>query len=221
MGEKYQKIYFSFIPFPLLKIPTLGTENSCFFHSILRAYSYLYSSLSTSAEKTKYSRLVRNLLSDRLSETSENGKIVYENLYRGELQNFAMNVKAANIGDIPDYTLAGLQKTLRSNDMVDHSFQELISDALDIDIYILDEVKKDYYFVGDDKCISESDLNFDKKDNVLHKNRKSIIIGYNENFSHYSTLGMMTLDGEVTTLFDTDHILIETIKKRICSTLKN
>ncbi len=209
MNESYQKIYFDFIPFPLIKIATLGTENSCFFHSILRASSYLYCQMKVT-EKTNYSRLVRNLLSERLEERVDDDTLVYDTLYRGELKNFAEAVK-----DIHDYSLEGLKKTLRSNEMVDHSFQELISDALDIDIYILDEIKKDYYFVGDDVCNSSS------KTGVLHKNRKSIVIGYNEKYSHYSTLGMITLDGEVTTFFDTDHILIETIKKRICSALKD
>ena len=86
-----------------------------------------------------------------------------------------------------------MKRSLRSNDWGDIRFLELISNVLDIDIYVVWNKTKDIYILGDKE--------------LYYKNRDSIIILNNENI-HFDTIGLKQENGN-RTLFDKNEPLIK------------
>ena len=181
--------------YPTVKIPILGTENSCYFHAILRGYYRCYIDEKTVEGRTKIARFFRNILADELESVDDSGKRVYDKLSRGSLSEYSRSFT-------PDigwrYTLKGMKELLKSNHPVDHSFQELICDALDIDIYLIDEKSRDHYYTSEDE--------------IYFKGRDSLILSYSP--GHYSLIGVKTGKG-VKTLFDPDDDIIIELFRRI------
>lgn len=181
--------------YPIVKIPILGTENSCYFHAILRGYYKCYISEKTVEGRTKIARFFRNVLADELESIDEKGKKVYDKLSRGSLKEYAASLTS----DIAwRYTKEGMKELLRSKQPVDHSFQELICDSLDIDIYLIDEKSGDHYYTSEDE--------------IYFRGRESLLLSYSP--GHYSLLGLKK-GKEVQTLFDPDDEIIKILRERI------
>lgn len=169
----------------LVRLPAIG-DGSCFFHSILLGVSDSYSSLSD-RDKRRMASNLRRKLSEELDEEK------YKSLSNGELENISKSLKKHI-----DLSLDGLKGELDSNNFVGQEFIELVSNELDIDIYIIDIDKGDLYRLGDT--------------NIYLKNRPSVILGYSERASHYDLIGLKE-SGEVITLFDPRHEVIEALKR--------
>lgn len=195
----YVKIYFPFLDQHLIKIRTSGHENSCYFHSILSGCSQYYKTCNES-QRNAYARRFRDRLADELLREDEDGKTVYSKLGRGYYEEYSKCV--SNLPGELDYSLEGMLKLLRGKNMIDHSVQELVSNIIDIDIYLLNEDTRECY------PIAEGD------ENILYKNRESIIIGYSQMRNHYSIFGLLSKDGKPITVFDCEHFLIQNIRKR-------
>jgi hypothetical protein len=117
-------------------------------------------------------------------------------LNHGKLEEISQGIK--------EYTKEGLQKELRSEALVDNIYQELISNALHIDIYIIDGLKKDIYSIGN---------SFD----LYYKGRNSIVL-YNMP-GHYEVIGIKHSNGEVDAIFTPVHPLIQACRSRLISSI--
>jgi hypothetical protein len=166
----------------LIRLHTIGDGN-CFFHAVLNAFSVEYKDSDVQGRR-KLAMNIREKLAIELDTR-------YQNLSRGTLAEFSKFV--------PDYTLENMKSILRSNAPVDNSYNELISDVLDIDIYLLDNNSKKVYITGDDS-------------EILHKGRKTVVLLVVP--GHYDFVGIRLSDTEALTFFEPDHPLVTTIRKR-------
>ena len=178
-------------------LPTLGDGN-CFFHSVLRAFNTNYIKAKSITDRVNMARTFRNALADRLEEIDPlTCKNYYAGLNNGELEKIS--------GGVKEYSLSALQKELRSSHPVDNIYQEIISNAMNKDIYIIDGTKQDMYHVG-------------SAFSLYYKGRNSIIIYYIP--GHFEVVGIKQKDGTIATLFTPEHPLIQACKERLLSFFK-
>lgn len=166
--------------YELVSVPTIG-DGSCMFHSILQAFNRTYIQ-SSIAEKRKMTRQFRNDLADVLDKKI-NGELCYDKLSRGSLKSISSHV--------PEVSLKEMKRSLKSNEWGDYRFLELISNILELDIYVIKE--DNIYKLGD-------------KD-LYYKHRDSIII-FNDDNVHFETVGAKTENG-IKTLFDKNDSIIK------------
>lgn len=171
----------------LVEIPTIK-DGSCFFHAVLEATSSKYCAMDTKRRRETAMKL-RHDLANSLEKR-------YHELSRGHLGDFAKT------GNMPEYTLDGMVKVLKSNKFAGQEHLELISDFLGIDIYIINMDTSDVYFMG---CAE-----------LVHKKRPSVILGFQMKAAHYVLIGQMKKDRAVT-FFAHDHETIKAIRKRLRS----
>lgn len=174
----------------IYRISTLGTENSCYFHAILRAYNPTYIENEDVSFRTQMARTLRNLLAEKLDSYTLSGVKIYDTLSQGTFRSYSEAV--------PEYSLSRMIEMLCGNEQVDHRFQELLCETLDIDIYILDTTSRDVYRLSNEQ--------------IYIKNRPSIVLLYEP--GHYSLIGMMD-NKKMITVFDPRNDFITAIKQRI------
>jgi len=196
--EDVRQVNLSFINFNnVVVLPTIGDGN-CFFHSILRAFNTDYIKAKSISDRVNMARTFRNALADLLENIDPlTGKTYYSGLNNGELEKIA--------GGVKEYSLSALQRELRSSAPVDNIYQELISNCLNKDIYIIDGTKKDIYQVG-------------SAFPLYYKGRNSVIIFYIP--GHFEVVGVKHKDGTIDTLFTPEHPLIEACKERLLKFFK-
>lgn len=169
-----------------VSVPTIG-DGSCFFHSIFMAVSSSYQKANTYNRKKMVVSFRRDLSKIFQSQKQGSDKSWYEYLGNGNL---------ASLGVHPmEYYV----KQLDSSSWVGNEYQELVSEVLDIDIYIIDLKKSKAlgtlypYIAGDDiSC--------------MYKGRLSVLVGASP--GHYQTLGVR--DPKLRLIFDpSDRIIME------------
>jgi hypothetical protein len=181
----------------LVIIPTIGDGN-CYFHSVLRAFNNTYIKSQNSLERVNMARTFRNALADRLLETDPlTGKDYYSGLHNGNLEDFSQGVK--------EYSKESLRRELLSADPVDNIYQELISNAVNKDIFIIDSETNDMYNVG-------------SSFSLYYKGRNSIIIYYTP--GHYEVVGIKRTDGSIDTIFTPEHELIQVCYERLLNSIR-
>ena len=171
-----------------IRISAIG-DGSCMFHSILQSFNKTYIE-SSKREKRLICRTFRDDLSNILDEKID-GDICYNRLSRGELGEISKN--------IPEASLQNMKKSLKSNDWGDFRFLELISNILDLNIFIISNDTKNLYITGDPE--------------LFIKNRDSILILNTSNI-HFDTLGVRTKNG-IRTLFDNNEPLIQKLSLKL------
>lgn len=169
----------------LISISTPG-DGSCFYHSILKAFNKTYNNYDNYTDKKSMVMELRKTLSEVLDEKLK-GKTVYERLGRGTYKDLSK--------ELNDISLPNMKKALLT-EWGDIRVLELISNSLNIDIYVLN---KDF------KIYNTGDYN------IYIKNRDSIIIRSIDNY-HFETVGLKKED-YIQTLFDTNDELIMDLKK--------
>lgn len=190
------KLNFSDIP-NLVVVPTIGDGN-CYFHSVLRAFNNTYIKASNTLERVNLARTFRNALCDRLSEIDPlTGQDYYSGLNNGNLEEFSKGVK--------EYSKEYLSRELKSSEPVDNIYQELISDAVNKDIYIIDGETNDMYNVG-------------SSFKLYYKGRNSIIIYYTP--GHYEVVGIKRKDGTIDTIFTPEHELIQVCHEKLLDAIR-
>lgn len=203
LSETIESVSLKSIPhIGIVKISTLG-DGSCFFHSVLRGFNRTYISASTWAERQKLVMSVRYMAADMLDEKTDTGKTYYELLSRGTLTEFSKQY--------PGASLRYMQKELKSSAPVDNIYQELISNALGLDIYFIDITRQDVY-------ITSSDYD------LLYKQRPSIVIAILQSsyikIGHYDILGIRDKNGDVHTLLHPSDPFIVKLNQRMMRLLK-
>ena len=187
----------------LLHIIKVPPDGSCFFHSILRAFYREYIEAETKDYRINLVKKLRSSLSEALEEKNEYTNISeYDTLGNGYYKKFNEAIKMVD-GDT--HSLESLQIELKSNNPVDHSYIEILSNHLNLDIYLISSKTGDVYLTGTDR-------------QLLYKNRKSIVILYSP--GHYDIIGLKRKPNQngiiiFDTLFSCDHDLILAIKGRI------
>ena len=171
------------------KIISAIADGSCMFHSILQAFNKTYNTLDNNGKKVMV-REFRNNLSDVLVEEPYGVKI-YDTLSRGELKEFS--------NFYPPASLNVMQRDLKNNTWGDIRFLELLSEILDLNIFIIDKYKSDIYQTGDPE--------------LLYKHRDSIII-LNTNNIHFDTVGIETKCG-LKTLFSKDDSIVKIMLSKV------
>ena len=181
----------------LVKIPTIG-DGSCYFHSVLRAFNTDYMKTTAVFDRINLARSFRNNLAIRLSEIDPiTGQEYYDGLNNGNLADISKGVK--------EYSKEYLRKELLSSEPVDNIYQELISNAINKDIYIIDMETMDMYNTGSAYTL-------------YYKGRNSIVIAYSP--GHFETIGLKRSDGTINTVFTPEHPLIQACKERLISAFK-
>lgn len=166
----------------LIRINSIG-DGDCFFHSVMNA---LYSEYKNS-DTVKRKKLIKEL-KDSLIIYLESE---YKNLSRGNLESFST--------EIPEFSLENMKKELSLSTPIDNKYNELVSNYLSIDIYLLDYEKQRRYITGQD-------------DDILIKDRNSIIILVLP--GHYEFVGVRKSEFTVQTVFHPDHPLIKKLRSK-------
>lgn len=192
--EDFEKLSWDkvFPGFNAIRIKT-DMDGSCFFHAIAKAYFKPYINGDTNYRK-EYIKSLRKELSIRLGSTVEGiDKTYYETINNGELPDMAE--------ELPECSLEKMQAELDSSQPISNIYNEFVSDQLDIDIYILDAIKRDVYMTASDN-------------NVLYKKRKSVVLLYLP--GHYELVGLLrNKEKNIQTLFDANSPFIRRIQERM------
>jgi hypothetical protein len=196
--EDYRPVKLNFINIPnLVVIQTIGDGN-CYFHSVLRAFNTSYIKAGAHFDRINLARTFRNALADRLIETDPlTGSDYYSGLNNGRLEDISQGVK--------EYTKDALRKELLSSQPVDNIYQELISNSVNKDIYIIDGETMDMYNTG-------------SAFSLYYKGRNSIIIIYTP--GHFETVGIRRSDGTIDTIFTPEHPLIQSCRERLINEIR-
>ncbi|SNW62944.1 Hypothetical protein ORPV_1040 [Orpheovirus IHUMI-LCC2] len=183
----------------LVSIKTLG-DGSCFFHAVCNAFFVSYRKEEVNGHYMSKNEIVRKFrkeLADRLGQKVDpnniNSPTYYDTLGSGYLSEYSKHVRG--------YSLQELQRELNSNSPVNHVYLEFISDAIEHDIYLLDEKTQDIYRTGD-------------RYELLYKGRPSIMVLYTG--GHYETIGV-DVGSDIVTCLRPEDGLIELIKRRLNS----
>jgi len=175
-------------------------DGSCYFHAIIDGFYMPYRTGIIDGRpfnREIFIKRARKDLAIKLSEKNEKGITYYDSISRGELKNLSKNVK--------EVSLKNMQKELLSDSEVSYIYHELISDLYDLDVYILDYIKKDVRII-------DSDLS------LYYKNRRSVVILYLP--GHFELVGIRR-NGILKTLFSPKDDFIIYIRKRMEKLLKD
>lgn len=174
-------------------------DGSCYFHAIIDGFYMPYRTGVLDGrpfDRYNFVRQARVDLADKLPEKNTNGISYYDSISRGELKNLAKTMK--------EVSLKSMQRELCSDSEVSYIYHELISDLYNIDVYILDYIKKDVRIV-------DSDLN------LYYKNRRSVVILYIP--GHFELIGVRR-NGRLKTLFSPQDDFIKYIRTRMDAIVK-
>jgi len=178
--------------FPEITVIKCIGDGSCFFHAILNAVDENYKEMKTK-EKMIQVKEFRSYLARNL-ELKIDKVTVYDKLSRGNLKDFGKAV--------PEFSLEGMKKELMSDSWADNKYNELISNTLNVDIYIVDAGTGDLYVTGDDV-------------DILYFNRPSIVILYTSSQpAHYDLIGYKE-NKKIITIFNSKHKFIVTLQRRL------
>lgn len=178
----------------LYRIPIIG-DGSCFFHAVLRSFYRDYIETTQTSVRQFYAQHLRYALSAVLEEYNPlTGVRYYDELSRGALATLASE-------GLSSCSIRAMQKELQQGGPVDNLYQELVSNHLNRDIYIVNE---DY---------GDVDVGFNDLE-LLYKGRNSIILLYRS--GHFELLGIAASDSmTLETLFTPSHPLIQQLYQRM------
>ena len=165
---------------------TLG-DGSCFLHAVLGCFCRDYI-LANPEKRIEIVTNLRNDLSEILDKKIGSDKRIYDQLSRGKLNELSESFSALK--------LENMKKFLKSNQWFTSLYIELISTIFNINIYIIDSRRKDFYRLGDKE--------------LYYKKRSSIFINYIDQ-THFESAGILT-DIGIKTLFAEDSEIIKTVK---------
>lgn len=179
---RIKDLSYNFVP-----ISTIG-DGSCLIHAILQAFSKEYNDLNNPISKSFLAREVRFHLSEVLDLKIDEEKTVYQELSRGELEEFSKMDPGAK--------LENMKRQLNSSEFLTFHFVELLSEIFDINIIFISQKEKDFYYSGDSELL-------------IKKNRDSIFINYIDQ-AHYETIKVNDR-----TLFSYDEKIIRDSLKKL------
>ena len=211
VGDFYQRITWKngFENWDLIRIDTIG-DRSCLFHAIANGFFLPYCTGIVNGIKMSKKEIVKQIrkeLADKLSDpisAKPNSKTYYDIINSGKTAEFPVSPELPEY----DYSLKNMQKQLDSDNNIGYGYIEYISNALDKNIYILNEQDKDLY-------------PFEKTEllNIYKEDRSSLVLYYttpnnNDSYDHYELVGIMN-NGIVDTYFSPNHTFIKFLYKKV------
>lgn len=169
--------------YPGIKHLSVPGDGSCFFHAILRGISNYYKTSSTPT-------IIPTITDFRRQLAARFTPDVYRKLSRGQLPNISKHLPQYSYQQMLDNLLRG---------SVDNSYNEFVSNLLNIDLYLLDSSTQDVYITGDDG-------------DIMIKDRPSLVLLVSK--GHYDLIGLETGTG-IQTLFETNSAFITHIRNRV------
>jgi len=181
------------LDYDFVKINAIG-DGSCMFHSIIQCFNrtYIQSSVGKKMDMIKKLREdLANILNEKIPPSMNT---TYDELSRGELKNMSI--------ENPSLSLTNMKNSLNSAEWGDTRFLELVSNILNINIFIIHNIEKynTLYQLGD------SDI-------YIKENRDSIII-YNDSNVHFDSVGLVSKEG-VRTLFSYRDEVIKKLRAKM------
>lgn len=172
-------------------------DGSCFFHSIISCLLEDYHKLDY---PSKYNMIMkfRHELSNYLEQDN-----IYSSLSRGSLFELSkqFNGLIPEQYKLSEYSLEFMLMELRDKGTVDEKYLELISNFMNIDIYIIDSKTDDIIVIDED---------------IYHKDRRSIVLYFDgSHYDHIVVKRYVNDDFFWFFNFDTNDIFIRNIKNRI------
>lgn len=168
-------------------------DGSCLIHAICKSYNKLYRLGSINGMVLDRHDFVRRLRSSLAK--------LFPNYYNQStsLKKFSKELNGAlSFGkDENDFTLSRMIKILDSDQSLDYSFFEFISDIFEKDIYVINSDTMDFYNYG-----------------ITYKSRPSIIILFLPKSQHFELVGKVNPDGYISTLFSPDNPLISLARNK-------
>jgi len=133
----------------LVRIATIG-DGSCFIHAVLKAFYPPYQDNNSANFRINMTAEVRRDLAEflTLEDANHPGFIYWQTTARGAFPDHLMlqtNEPNAIYNDRIDFSLKGIQWLLNSFNQLGDEVYKLVSDALNIDIYILRVTLDDLY----------------------------------------------------------------------------
>jgi hypothetical protein len=175
-----------------LTIIPCPADGSCFFHSVLLASSQEYREErigNNRVPKAQIARQFRDDLARLLEMPIREALNWYEYLSRGQLPLISV--------EMPEFSLNELQIKLRSGRPIGAEFHQLVSEAMNKDIYIFDGSKGSLYNIGDEE--------------LLYDHRPSIVLYYKN--EHYDLLARDKGNGEMQMVFEPNDEIIQKLKE--------
>ena len=207
VGNYYKRINWNngYENWNLVRINT-PADGHCLFHAIANSFFIPYYTESLNGNKIERIEIIRQMrkeFAEKLSSpvSDKNQKTHYEIINNGKTAEFPV------LQDYPEYnfSLDNMKKQLDSDNYIGYGYIEYISNALDKNIYILNERSQDLY-------------PFEKSEllNLYKKNRSSIVLYAIEAnpYDHYELVGIMN-NGIIDTHFSSDHTLIKFLYNKI------
>jgi hypothetical protein len=185
----------------------MPADGHCYFHALLNVQlpDYRAGIKSCREQAAQFRSELAALL-----ETTDHatGRRVYDGLLNGGLAMFAFETGCA------DYTLEGMKQVLNSSKSVGYEFQELISNILRRDIFIL---------VLKDGCLQPYVFETQELNDLLYRNRPALVL-FNDGANHFDLVARRSSSpsdsqrgpqGELQVTFAADDPLVLKMRKRI------
>ena len=171
-----------------MRVVKVPGDGHCLFHAICQAMYTPY--IDGEVDRTSLVVQLRADIAEYLQSTDSDGVTQYDKLGRGYFREFANN------GNIPEFTMEYMVGILNSSSMLGFGYMELISNYLDIDIYVLSTDTQDLYV---------------NNENRLYQRRDSIILL--NNGKHYDVVGVKN-GRTLHTYFSPSHRLIKRLRRQ-------
>lgn len=185
----------------LVRIATIG-DGSCFIHAVLKGYFKPYQEDNRASARLNFVANLRRDFAIYLSYADENypGQSIWSTTARGSFPRLLMQqlLNESSLGYLHiDYSLPGLQRLFNSYNNLGDEIYSFISDALQIDVYVLKITKEDIF----------------PHSHTSHPNTRRnavIIVG---NMLHYEVLAINTPRG-LQTLFPPNDPFLQVVKDK-------
>lgn len=133
----------------LVRIATIG-DGSCFIHAVMKAYDRNYQENNIGSYRSNIAAQLRRDIARMLEYENPNypGYRFWETTARGMFPSILMQeiVNEELVGELGiDYSISGLQRLFNSASYLGDEVYAFVSDALNVDIYVLRATKQDLY----------------------------------------------------------------------------
>lgn len=176
---------------PLVKHSVPG-DGHCLIHAICSAFfEPYYTGRMSNGRQVSPVQIVKRLR----EQIAEYLRTTYDTLGRGLYSGFAK--------EVPEYSLENMIRTLKSSASLGYGYLELISDAINKDVYILDENTQDVYIQDSPE--------------LFYKGRRSVVLLYESTsgtIGHFSMLGLSS-GSDVITHFEPSNPFITVLRSRV------
>lgn len=174
-------------------------DGHCLFHAILNAFFEPYHKELLGNKKvsrldivTQFRKSLSLMLSTHTDPNNPNSSRYYDLLNHGTTAEFSVHV--------PEFSIDNMKSQLESDSKIGYGYLELIANAIQKDIYILEGCRQNIYIL-------------DNPSLIIKGNRESIVLYYTQD--HYELVGIISGKNVFDTHFSPHHPFIKFLYHRI------